>query len=258
LLNYWIIKSTKLNIEQLQLHFNGLDTFETADIIAFYQHNNLALKASTVNWRIYSLIHSGVLDRVSKGKFRVGKSRNWQPEITPRISTIHKKLKKQFPYLTICMWNNAVFNEFMVHQLFKYYILVEVEKDAMESVFFYLKDSKFNVALNPDKDFLYLYFSGLHECIIVKPLISEAPLQILDDMQVQSIENLLVDVFCDDQVFAAMQGTEMQNIFKGAFSKYSVHIDRLFRYANRRGRKKKLLTYLNKESDICAYCGSQL
>jgi hypothetical protein len=215
------------------------------------------INQATINWRIHSLVQSKVLDRIGKGKFKLGESKIWQPDLSTHIKHFNKLLNKKFPYLNICIWDTSVFNEFMVHQLFKYYILVEVEKDAMESVFFHLKDSKFNVALNPDQDFLYLYFSGLSNGIIVKPLISEAPLQVIDGIQVPSIEKLLVDVFCDDQVYAAMQGTEMRNIFKGAFSQYSVHVDRLLRYANRRGKKKQLLTYLTKESDIYAINGSQ-
>ena len=49
---------------------------------------------------------------------------------------------------------------------------------------------------------------------------------------------MLVDVFCDDVIFSAQQGSEMRTLFKEALSKYSVNENRMLRYADRRRKKE--------------------
>lgn len=202
------------------------------------------VKDTTINWRIFNLVQTGVLERVSKGKFRFGKRKIWTPEHSSQIISLHEKLKKQFPFLEICIWSNSVFNEFMVHQLFRSFIIVEVEKEASEAVFFWMKDSKFNVALNPSDDFISKYFSGNEENIVIKHLISEAPLQKVNGITIPSLEKVLVDITCDISLYKAVQGSEMRNIFTGSFQKYTVITDRLLRYAGRRGKREEIINYL--------------
>jgi len=204
------------------------------------------VKDTTINWRIYHLVQSGVIERISKGKYRFGTAKVWIPELSAQLTSLHKKLKRQFPFLEICVWSNSVFNEFMVHQLFKYFTIVEVDKDSSEAVFFWLKDSKFNVALDPSDDFINKYLAGNEENIIIKPLISEAPLQKVNGIILPSLEKVLVDITCDKSLFNAVQGSEMRNIFTGAFRKYTIITDRLLRYAARRSKREEIINYLKR------------
>ena len=133
----------------------------------------------------------------------------------------------------------------MIHQPFRFYQIVEVEKEANEAVFFCLKDAKFQAVIEPTHDLIEKYISAEKDTIIVKPLVSEAPLQIIHGISSPTIEKLLVDIFCDDIIFAAQQGSEMRTIFDEAINKYSVYQDRLLRYANRRGKKEIIGKYLD-------------
>ena len=110
----------------------------------------------------------------------------------------------------------------MIHQPGKFYFLVEVEKESMESVFYFLKENEFHVYLNPDNDIINKYVSSEKDAVIVKLLISEAPVQDIKDITTITIEKILVDIFCDDIIFSAQQGPEMNNIFREAFRKYTV------------------------------------
>ena len=138
----------------------------------------------------------------------------------------------------------------MIHQPFRFYQIVEVEKEATESVFFCLKDAKFQAVIEPTHDLIEKYISAEKDTIIVKPLVSEAPLQIIHGISSPTIEKLLVDIFCDDIIFAAQQGSEMATIYNEAFNKYSVYQDRLLRYANRRRKKQHIINYLDKLSNL--------
>lgn len=242
------IANDKLNIAKLQIHFKEQSIFGNRDIVQFYRKFEPKVKETTVNWRVYTLVQTGVLSRIGRGKFTLGEGRNFVPQISSHLKKIYTKLHKQFPYLQICVWHTSVINELMLHQPGRFYTLVEVEKDAIENVFYSLKENKHNVFLNPNADILSRYASGEKETTIVKSLVSEAPMQKVNGVQTITIEKMLVDIFCDETIFASQQGGEMQNIFREAFSRYTIHESRMLRYADRRRKKKEFDNYLNKVS----------
>ena len=161
------------------------------------------------------------------------------------MKSIYKKLKKEFPYLKTCIWNTSILNEFMVHQPGRFYLIVEVEKEATLSVFYFLKEFYQPIFFEPTNDILNKYLPIDKEAIIIKPLVSESSVQNTNGVDTVSIEKLLVDILCDKVVFSAHQGAEMRTIFNEAFAKYSVNQDRMLRYASRRGKKESFQEYLN-------------
>ncbi len=134
----------------------------------------------------------------------------------------------------------------MLHQPGKFYLIVEVEKDALESVFFFMKDNKYSVFVDPTKELLSRYLPDEKETWIVKSLVSEAPVQKVSGIQTTTIEKMLVDVFCDTVILDAQQGAERERIFTEAFEKYILNENKMLRYADRRGKKKEFSDYLNK------------
>lgn len=216
----------------------------------FYNEIEEQVKVSTINWRIYAMIQVGVLQRVGRGKFKLGKERNYLPDISPKMKSIYSKVKKEFPYTEVCIWDTSSLNEFMIHQPFKFYYMLELEKETTESIFYFLKDSNFSVFLDPSADILEKYTPDNKQIIIIKPLISEAPLISIIGIKTASIEKMLVDIFCDNIIFSAQQGSEMSTIFKTAFSKYTINLSKMLRYANRRRKKENFITFINTISNL--------
>lgn len=241
------IEKDTLNISQLQIHFKDVHSFGNKEIFHFYSNCEPNVKQSTINWRIYSLIQSGVLSRIGRGKFTLGEGRIFIPQLTAKIKTLYRQTNKQFPYLQICIWNTIVLNEFMLHQPGKFYTLIEVEKDAMESIFYFLKEKNKNVFLDPSADIISRYASE-KETIIIKSLVTEAPTQKVQGIETITLEKILVDIFTDEIVFAAQQGSEMKTIFREAYEKYTINESRMLRYADRKRKKEMLSNYLNKVS----------
>ena len=136
----------------------------------------------------------------------------------------------------------------MLHQPGRFYTLVEVDKETTHSVFYFLKERKNNIFLEPDAKILSLYASVKKETIIINSLVSEAPMQTLQGIMTTTIEKLLVDVFSDDILFAAQQGSEMETIFREAFEKYTINENKMLRYADRRRKKEAFSNYLNRVS----------
>jgi hypothetical protein len=170
------------------------------------------------------------------------------PEISVKTKTIFKELNLQFPYFEMCLWRTSVINELMLHQPGRFYTLVEVNKETTESVFYFLKEKKKNVFLEPSFDILSRYASSEKEAIIIKSLVSEAPLQQVHGVPTVTIEKLLVDIFCDKIIFAGQEGNEMKTIFRNAFDKYTINENKMLRYADRRRKKEAFNCYLDKVS----------
>lgn len=190
------------------------------------------------------MVQTGILTRVGRGKFVLGNKKNYVPEIHTKLKTLSNKITKQFPFLDYCLWSSSLYNEFMLHQPGKFYLIVEVEKDATESIFFFMKENKYSVFLDPTKELLNRYVPDEKETWIVKSLVTEAPTHNLEGIQTTTIEKLLVDLFCDTVIFDAQQGAERDRIFGDAIVKYTVNENRMLRYADRRRKKKEFSDYI--------------
>ena len=234
-----------MHIEELKEWFKNDSVFDNKQITDFYRTIEPNIKKSTVNWRIYSLVQNGILTRIGRGKFLLGNKKKYIPEIPVKLKSLNNKIKKKFPFLDYCLWSSALLNEFMLHQPGKFYLIVEVEKDTLESIFQFMKENKYSVFLEPTKELLYRYVPDEKYTCIVKSLVTEAPVQNISGIPTTTIEKLLVDLFCDTVILDAQQGVERDRIFNEVLVKYTVNINRMLRYADRRRKKKEFSDYMN-------------
>lgn len=238
------ISKDKLHIEKLKTHFKIKESFKTKEIVDFYKKIEPNLSKTTTNWRIFSLVKKGILNRIGRGAFTLGETKYFLPEITSEQESLQKKIKKDFPFLDLCIWNTSSLNEFSIHQTNQHFQILEVKKEITQSIFIHLKEQKKNVFLEPTKEVFERYVTDSKNVIIVKTLITEAPTLNIDNVKTSSLEKILVDIFCNEIIFSAYQGNEMKTIYKNAFSKYAINESKLLRYANRRGKKEELKNYL--------------
>lgn len=236
--------TSTLKIDELQQHFANWDKFTLGHINEFYRARNILLPETTFRWRIYRLVKMGVLKRIGRGIFTLGDTVTYIPAITEYTGNIYNIVHRQYPYTEASIWHTSSLNEFMLHQPGRFMHILEVEKDAAESVFYFLKDEDYDVFLNPNEEIFQNYVSTKREAIVIKNLITESPLQNIYNVQTPTIEKILVDIFSDQIIFAPYQGNEMNYIFENAFRKYSVNITTLLRYAQRRGKKEELFRFL--------------
>jgi hypothetical protein len=191
------------------------------------------------------MVQQGILKRVGRGKFMLGESKEYKPEISPKLKSLYNKLKKEFPYVNMCMWNTSIINEFMIHQPAKFYNIIEVEKDATDSVFYFLKNLNQNAFISPTKEILERYIPESKAIFLIVPLVSEAPVQTINGVETITLEKMLVDIHSNDLIFSAQQGSEKRTIFNEALSKYTISQSKMLRYANRRRQKKSFSNFLN-------------
>jgi hypothetical protein len=128
----------------------------------------------------------------------------------------------------------------MLHQPGRFYTILEVEKDAMESVFYELSTNRKEVFLDPSEEVINKYVISAKEPIIITRLITEAPTSKTKNVITTTLEKMLVDIICDPALYATYQGAEMKRIYKTAFERYQINESRMLRYASRRTKKKEI------------------
>ncbi len=232
-----------LEIDRFRSYFSKVTTFTIDDIVNFYSPNKPIVR-ETIKWRIHRLSKMGLIHNVGRGVYSLGQETIFIPQITKPRANVYKVIAQNYPYAEMCVWHTSSLNEFMLHQPGKFSLIVEVEKTAVESVFYFIKERYKDVFINPKEDIVRNYIAGKKETIIVKTLISDAPIQSIYNIKTPTIEKILVDVFCDTAIFSAFQGHEKNIIFSNAFTKYTVNLSTLYRYAERRGKRIEIENYI--------------
>lgn len=238
---------TKIQLEKFKAYFKNKNEISQSDIFKFYSVSESALSKELVRKRTELLIKKGILKKTGKGLYSFGSQNNYQPVFEPSLIKLNKKLKARFPYAKYCLWDTRQLNEFMLHQPGRFYLMVETEVDVSEFAFNFLNEFNKNVFQSVDKSMIEKYASLNFHSIVVKDLISEAPVNFINEIPTAPLEKILVDIFCDKDLFITFQGSELDMIFQTAFEKYTINKSKLHRYAKRRGKNKivEYLTYLN-------------
>lgn len=242
----------KLHIDSLKQYFKSQKALSSQDLAIFYQKSEPNIKETTINWRIYELVKMGILERISRGHFRIGQMKPFAPEPSKQLSKLYKDITSQFPYIQLCIWETVWLNDLAQHLTNKSLIILETEKDTCETVFHKLQDSNKTVFLEPTLEIMERYVSVENSPIVVKAMVSEAPLQKMEGVSVPMLEKILVDLVCDTEILYAYQGRELQYIWENAFNKYTVQQDKLLRYASRRRKKKEISEYIKRTYNSAA------
>jgi hypothetical protein len=238
----------KKNTKTVFQYFENRKSFTTNDVYDFFSQAQPDIKRATANWRIYDLVRRGSLKRVGRGTYVLGKETCFSPTLTKKQKAIFSQIKKQFPLIAFCCWHTSALKEFYQHVAGYDFLLLEVEREAIDAVFHFIKENNKDTFKEPSRDIMETFVLDGKDAVIVKSLISEAPLQSVDTITVPTIEKILVDLVADSEVFFFLQGNEMRTVFANVLEKYTVNTDRLLRYAKRRNKREelqKMLTQIN-------------
>lgn len=188
-------------------------------------------------------MNKGVIQRIGRGLFKIGKEVEFVPNVGRREIRIYNQLKQELPYLDSCVWNFDAVKEFTQHIPNLKLTFVEVERHSTESVFYLLREKHKHVLYKTHKGLRNTYSHNLENAILIRPLVTEAPVQETGKLTTITIEKMLVDLFSDDD-FEFLQGSEMTHIFKNAFQSYTINQNKMLRYADRKQKKESLLSFL--------------
>jgi len=241
--------NSKMKVDELKKKFKN-KPFTSDQFYNFYLEEEPDLKKTTFRWRVHSLKNDGVIYSPKRGLYLIESKDVFKPVIDKKLYNLYKKIKNQFPYSDICIWETAWLNKYMVHQAISNNIIVEIDKEATSSTLAFLQESIKNVYLNPGKREMENYIQSGINNIIIKDLPIDSPVDNLETITIPRIEKIIVDLFVDVELYNTYQGGELKNIYEEFFSNFNINQSTIKRYATRRSVGDRLIVYLKEDTGI--------
>ena len=199
------------------------------------------IERNTLSWHLSNLCKKGKLRRVGRGIYTLQSATTFIVKANAKTRCLDRSLSEQYPFADFCVYSADVITPLLHDMMPNNTIYVETNRDTVESVFDMLLP-KYNgrIFLMPTKEIATTYIDFAKENIIVKPLVTEAPLALDGKVPVPTLEKLLVDTRVDAD-FYYLHGYENLEMLRTAISHYDVNQTRLLRYADRRNAKDSIL-----------------
>ena len=230
--------------------FKERGSFDRDELFQFYLDFEPDLKESTFSWRIYDLKKKDIIKTIGRGLYVISYKPKYKPVLSDSVLKIVRKINERFEEIQYAIWENQWLNEFTQHQVSNQMIIVEVEKEFTESIYFYLNDElRMDFFLNPDEKEIEFYISESSVPIVKKRLVTRAPISKLRDKKnvipVATLEKIMVDLFADENLFHFYQGSELINIYEKILERYNINFTKLFSYAKRRKKELEIKQFMN-------------
>lgn len=241
--------SDKMRIAEIKKSFKD-KPFTSAELYNFYLQKEFDLKKTTFRWRIHNLKNDGIIYSPKRGLYVTEHKKDFTPLVDKTLYNLYKKIKNQFPYSDMCIWETKWLNNYMIHQSISNNIIVEIDKEAVVAVFAFLQESTENVYLNPKKHEIETYILPGQRNIIIRNLAIDSPVENKKDIIIPRIEKIIVDLFVDKDLYVTYQGGELKNIYAEFFYNFNINQSTLNRYATRRSAADRLIAFLKQETNI--------
>lgn len=230
--------------------FKDRDAFSRKELFDFFRYFEPDLKEGTFGWRIYDLKKKNIIKSIQRGYYTISYKTKYKPKISGEVLKLAKVISKRFEDVKYCLWDTDWINEFSQHQSVKKIIIIEIEKDFIESLYYELKDNfRFDFYLNPDEKTIDFYIAESRNPVIIKKLITRAPISKRTERNIKFytplLEKILVDLFTEKKIFYFYQGIELIHIYENALKKHTLNYTKLFSYAKRRERKQDIMQFIN-------------
>ena len=236
--------------EKILNYAAGVQQFSVDDIPADMLSG---IERAKLSWFLSKLCRNGKLRRVGRGIYTLQSSNTFLVKANAKVRSLYRSLLGQYPFADFCVYSGNVITPLLHDMMPNNTIYVETNRDTIQSVFDMLLP-KYNgrIFLAPTKEIATTYIDFSKENIIVKPLVTEAPLTLDGKVPVPTLEKLLVDTRVDAD-FYYLHGYENMEMLRTAINHYDVNRNRLLRYADRRNAKdsiqKDLETIKNNDTE---------
>ena len=190
------------------------------------------IERAKLSWYLGKLCRNGKLRRVGRGVYTLQSANTFIVKASAKIRSLYRSLSGQYPFADFCVYSANVITPLLHDMMPNNTIYVETNRDTTQSVFDMLLP-KYNgrIFLAPTKEIATTYIDFSKENIIVKPLVTEAPLTLDGKVPVPTLEKLLVDTRVDAD-FYYLHGYENMEMLRTAINHYDVNRNRPERFRN--------------------------
>ena len=231
--------------------FKDRSSFNREELYDFYLDFESDLKESTFSWRIYDLKKKDIIKTIGRGLYVISYKPKYKAVLTDNIFKIVRKTNERFEDIKYAIWETQWLNEFSQHQVNNQIIVVEVEKEFTDSLYYYLNDNlRMDFFLNPDDKEIEFYISESNVPVVIKRLVTRAPIQKIKNKKaiipIATLEKIMVDLFADENLYHFYQGSEMINIYQNIIDRYNINFTKLFSYAKRRKKEQEIKQFISR------------
>lgn len=212
------------------------------DFVTWFESAHPGGSVRSMDTELRQMVAAGVLERTGYGRFRLHSDVKppYIPVVSPEMKTLFSGIKERYPYAGFCIWQARAVSSFMQHVPGIDVLILETDRSAAEAVYEDVRKMAAGrtVLLRPTEKEYRLYASGAPS-LLVRDLISEAPVIQVDDVTTATLEKILVDVTIAPE-FEFARGSELYTIFENADQMYRIGKKTMLRYATRRGKKEEI------------------
>ena len=227
-------------------HFKGQGRVGIKDIKEYLRKTVPGIQDNAIYARIHELKNKGIIAAVARDVYTFTPKPLWTPSPDNDIRKVEQTISKQYLSADILLWDTSWLNEFTNLQAFRKLIIIEPEEIIAENVFYFLKEKGFKeVYFKPGTKEIELYAGNSPLTYIIKSLVSKSPV-LKKKSHTPGIEKILVDLYCDKELFYSYQDDELSNIWTNIFKKYLVNRSTLLSYSRRRGKQKDIEEFVNR------------
>ena len=229
--------------------FKERESFSREELFEFFRFFEPNLKEGTFGWRIYDLKNKNIIKPLKRGLYTISYKPKFKPVLSSELIKLTKKVQEKFKEVKYCIWETDWLNEFSQHQTSKRILIIEIEKDFVESLYYYLKDTfTHDLYFNPDNKAIDFYISESNFPVVIKKLITRSPIEKRTENKLKLstplLEKILVDLFAEEKLFYFYQGSELMHIYENAINHYTINFTKLFSYAKRREREQEIKSFI--------------
>jgi len=148
------------------------------------------------------------------------------------VKKIIVAMEKKYPLLSFSVWSTEQLRSFAHHMLARFVTFVYVDRDAMGGVYDFLKDTGYDVWLNPRGNDARKFSIG-EKTVVVRPTITRER----SSGYAADIEKILVDLLVEASDLKLMDEDEHSRILGNVLAAGRVDVGALLNYAQRRKLK---------------------
>ena len=216
---------------------SGMQQFSVDDIPADVSSG---IERAKLSWYLGKLCRNGKLRRIGRGIYSLQSANTFLVKANAKARSLYRSLSGQYPFADFCVYSANVIMPLLHDLMPNNTLYVETNRDTVQSVFDMLSPKYMGrIFMAPTKEIATTYIDFSKENIIVKALVTEAPLSHDGKIPVPTLEKLLVDTRIDAD-FYYLHGYENLEMLRTAITHYDVNRNRLFRYADRRNAKDSI------------------
>ena len=220
--------------------------FTRQELVVNLRSEDKISSLNSLSEQLNRLLKSHQLVRPKRGVYSLPENtkKDFWIACSNEMKKINRQIKAQFPFADYCLWSSSVLVPYMHHIPNLNFVLIDVERDVSESVFNFLNSGSNKRVFFMPSFVDFDRYINTNNVMIIRPLISESPLRVIDGINTPGIEKILVDIMGDVE-FSFLQGMELTNVYTAIFERHNVNKNKLLRYASRRGRKEEIEQLLN-------------